>query len=584
MTPTRDNAVAGPQQLIADLQRELVGAQRELAECRAERDEGLAREAALAEVLGVINSSPGDLALVFDAILDKAHVLCGAAYGGLMIFNGKSFRVAAARDEPGFVEYWQGQGPITPPEGTPLAQVMLGEQITHIHDAKAENSGRNAPAYARLIDLGRVRTLLIVPLRKDEALLGVITAFRQEVRPFPDNQIALLQNFAAQAAIAMENARLITETREALEQQTATAEVLKVINSSPGDLAPVFDAILEKAHRLCGAAYGALVLYNGEYFCAVRVRGYPEHVAESVRRPFRGSVFHEELIRGERYVHIPDVIAVASQLSRTPGQAMTAAGFRTTLMVPLRKDGKLLGHISASRLEVHPFSEKEIALLENFAAQAVIAMENARLLTETRDALEQQTATAEVLQVINSSPGDLAPVFDAILEKAHALCGVAYGSFLIRDGGEFCVVAAHDEDSDPNGASRYIAAREEQARLRPAAGTPLWRVLNGERLVHLAEAMADESYRHAPAYARVIDAGGIRTLLQVPLRKEDELLGVITAFRREVRPFSDKQIVLLQNFASQAVIAIENARLLTETREALEQQTATRRGLAGHQL
>ena len=195
---------------------------------------------------------------MFDAILDKAHVLCGAAYGGLMIFNGESFRVAAARGEPDFVEYWQGQGPITPPEGTPLSRVMLGEQLTHIHDAIAEDSVRSAPAYARLIDLGRVRTLLIVPLRKDEALLGVITAFRQEVRPFSDKQISLLQNFAAQAVIAMENARLLTETREALEQQTATSEILSVISRSPSDIRPVFEAIVAHAASLCEAEFSAV--------------------------------------------------------------------------------------------------------------------------------------------------------------------------------------------------------------------------------------------------------------------------------------------------------------------------------------
>ena len=308
MKPTRDNASAGPQQRIADLQRELGRAQRELAESRAERDEGLAREAALAEVLGVINSSPGDLTSVFDAILDKAHVLCGAAYGGLMIFNGESFRVAAARGEPDFVEYWQGQGPITPPEGTPLSRVMLGEQLTHIHDAIAEDSVRSAPAYARLIDLGRVRTLLIVPLRKDEALLGVITAFRQEVRPFSDKQISLLQNFAAQAVIAMENARLLTETREALEQQTATAEVLGVINSSPGDLAPVFEALVEKAMRLCDAAHGALRTYDGQDFHLMAAYGQPKAVEPLQRLPMRpiGPGPFELLVRGEAVVHIPD--------------------------------------------------------------------------------------------------------------------------------------------------------------------------------------------------------------------------------------------------------------------------------------
>jgi GAF domain-containing protein len=165
-----------------------------------------------------------------------------------MIYDGEAFRVAAAHGEPSFVEYWQQQGAIKPPEGTPLARmIMHGEPISHIADAIAEDGYRNAPSYARLIDLSGTRTLLMVPLRKDATLIGVITAFRQEVRPFSDKEIALLQNFAAQAVIAMENARLITETREALEQQTATAEVLGVINSSPGDLQPVFDAILKSA-------------------------------------------------------------------------------------------------------------------------------------------------------------------------------------------------------------------------------------------------------------------------------------------------------------------------------------------------
>ena len=421
MKPTRDNASAGPQQRIADLQRELGRAQRELAESRAERDEGLAREAALAEVLGVINSSPGDLTSVFDAILDKAHVLCGAAYGGLMIFNGESFRVAAARGEPDFVEYWQGQGPITPPEGTPLSRVMLGEQLTHIHDAIAEDSVRSAPAYARLIDLGRVRTLLIVPLRKDEALLGVITAFRQEVRPFSDKQISLLQNFAAQAVIAMENARLLTETREALEQQTATAEVLGVINSSPGDLAPVFEALVEKAMRLCDAAHGALRTYDGQDFHLMAAYGQPKAVEPLQRLPMRpiGPGPFELLVRGEAVVHIPDSRETAHYRNQPRArERIDLANIRTWLGVALRKEGVLLGAIIVYRQEVRPFSDKQIALLQNFAAQAVIAIENAQLITETREALEQQTATAEVLQVINSSPGDLKPVFDTMLEKA----------------------------------------------------------------------------------------------------------------------------------------------------------------------
>jgi GAF domain-containing protein len=569
MKPTRDNASAGPQQRIADLQRELGRAQRELAESRAERDEGLAREAALAEVLGVINSSPGDLTSVFDAILDKAHVLCGAAYGGLMIFNGESFRVAAARGEPDFVEYWQGQGPITPPEGTPLSRVMLGEQLTHIHDAIAEDSVRSAPAYARLIDLGRVRTLLIVPLRKDEALLGVITAFRQEVRPFSDKQISLLQNFAAQAVIAMENARLLTETREALEQQTATAEVLGVINSSPGDLAPVFEALVEKAMRLCDAAHGALRTYDGQDFHLMAAYGQPKAVEPLQRLPIRpiGPGPFELLVRGEAVVHIPDSRETAHYRNQPRArERIDLANIRTWLGVALRKEGVLLGAIIVYRQEVRPFSDKQIALLQNFAAQAVIAMENAQLITETREALEQQTATAEVLQVINSSPGDLKPVFDTMLEKALNLCDAAFGVLWTK-------VAESYQASALSGVPPKYADFVTREPRGPEPGGVLGRLVRGEALVHIPDTTAttpsDETGRTQA------ELSGARTVLGVSLRKDNAFLGAFLIYRKEVRPFTDKQIALLQNFAAQAVIAMENARLLTETREALDQQTAT---------
>jgi GAF domain-containing protein len=564
MSATPDSTLANPEQLIADLQRQLAEREAELAECKAERDEALEQQTATAEVLQVINSSPGELKPVFDAMLEKAMRLCQAAFGGLFIWEGERLRAVATRGLSERLDDFVRQG-----FKANATRLIHGEAIEHIVDLTQEPLG-GRPGGAAAVELGGARTMLNVALRKDDVLLGSFSVFRQEVRPFSDNEIALLQNFAAQAVIAMENARLLAETREALEQQTATAEVLQVINSSPGDLAPVFDAILEKAHSLCGADHGSLFLQDGEIFRAIASRGMPEAMTDPLREGIRAndSSLARPLMAGEPFVHVHD-----SALDEHPNWIKRAldvvSSHRTLLSIPLRKSGTLLGMIVAGRFEIRPFTDKQIALLQNFASQAVIAMENARLITETREALEQQTATAEVLGVINSSPGDLTPVFAAILEKATQLCEAPFGVLRTWDGERFHVAAVQGDPEFTQWARGY-------GPFAPAdPSSPAGRIVSGEEVVRFADAPEEEALRISPGFRALVEASGMRSGVILALRKDGTLRGNVTVYRQEVRPFSDKQIALLQNFAAQAVIAMENARLLTETREALEQQTAT---------
>jgi len=397
------------------------------------------------------------------------------------------------------------------------------------------------------------------------------------VRPFTDKQIELVQNFAAQAVIAIENARLLKELRQSLEQQTATADVLRVISSSPGELEPVFGAMLESATRICEAKFGSLFLREGDGLRAVALHGAPPAFAEERRRhpviyPEPTSLLGRTVATKQagQIADIQDEADYAVPSGGTGAQLAKLGGARSAVVVPMVKEDEAVGAIVIYRQEVRPFSDKQVDLLTNFAAQAVIAIENARLLNELRqrtsdltESLEQQTATSEVLRVISSSPGDLKPVFEAILENAIRLCGAKFGNLYLCEGDGF-------RDAAEVGAPPAFAELLRQRGLfRPLASSHLVRVRQTKRVSHTAD-YAAEGIPSPP-----VKLGGARSTVDVPMLKDDELIGVFSIYRQEVRPFTDKQIDMVKNFAAQGVIAIENARLLSELRQSLQQQTAT---------
>src|SRR5262249_38917680 len=400
-------------------------------------------------------------------------------------------------------------------------------------------------------------------------------------------QVELVQNFAAQAVIGIENTRLLNELRqrtadlsESLEQQTATAEVLRVISSSPGELELVFEAMLTNAIRLCEAKFGVLYLHDEGRLRVGATHDVPPAFAEARREPFTPApdASTGKVVATKQAVQIADLAATKSYSDRNPlvVAAVEIGGVRTSLSVPMLKENALVGVISIYRKGVRLFTDKQSALLRNFAAQAVIAIENARLLNELRErpgdlteSLEQQTATSEVLKVISSSPGELQPVFGAMLQNAVRICGAKFGNIYRWDGDALQLVAAH------NTPPAFVEART-RSPFRPNPTTPIGRLMATKAIVHVNDVAAERAYeQREPDMVAAVELTGVRTVLLVPMLKENELVGVLSVYRQEVCPFTDRQIALLQNFAAQAVIAIENARLLNELRQSLQQQTAT---------
>jgi GAF domain-containing protein len=542
----------------------------ELKQRTADLTESLEQQTATADVLRVISSSPSELRPVFEAILENVTRICDAPFVGLFRFESGAARLVAERGlSQDFAGFLQREGN-RPGPNHPFVRMARTKRIVHVPEYLNDEAyiGRD-PMTVAGVEIGGIRTLLAVPMLKDDELIGFIATYRQEARPFTDKHIELVTNFAAQAVIAIENTRLLNELRESLEQQTATSEVLKVISSSPGDLDPVFQAMLENATHICEAEFGILFSFDGEQFSKAATRNVPVALLEFIDRrgpfvPPAGTALHDMLTTG-KVAHRPD-----ASVSETQSAPVRLGGAKSFLAVPMFKDEALVGAISIYRQEVRPFSDKQIELLQNFAAQAVIAIENTRLLNELRQSLEQQTATSDVLRIISSSPGELEPVFQAMLANATRICDASFGILLLREEDSFRRVARY------NAPAEYVKFTDANPLIHRSQSVSLNRLIETKQTDHVADMTVEE------AEAPIVRFGGARTLLSVPMLKDDELIGAIGIYRQEVRRFSEKQVALVTNFAAQAVIAIENTRLLNELRqrtddlsEALEQQTAT---------
>jgi GAF domain-containing protein len=561
----------------------------ENARLLSELRESLAQQTATADVLRVISRSPGDLEPVFQAMLENATRLCEAPFGTMLLRDGGVLRIVARHVPPApTVTFERGSELVISDNSThPLVRVLDSKEVIHFADLRTDQSyiGGN-PRVMALVDLVGARTGLCVPMLKDDECIGAFVAIRLEVRPFADKQIELVKNFASQAVIAIENARLLTELRqrttdlsESLARQTATSDILRVISQSPTDERPVFNSIVLTATRLLHCDLAFMHMCDGATFLQAAAASPEGLIADLdlTKWPIDANAyFPARAIIGKKMLHLPDWSLI--ELPEHERNMHEMFGINSALYLPLLRKDQCLGLLTLAGKRPNIFGSADIGQAESFRDQALIAIENTRLFNETAEALEQQTATSEVLQVISSSPGDLQPVFVSMLENAVRICHASWGTIYRCEGDLLRLVATHDTPA----AFSELRGRSPLYRHHPQ--DLLGRLMATKELVHFTDSAVEEVYvkRLDPVFVAAVELGGVRTALAVPMLKDDELIGAFVVARQEVRPFTDKEIALVQNFAAQAVIAIENTRLLTELRQrtdeletTLEYQTAT---------
>jgi signal transduction histidine kinase len=545
-------------------------------ELRRELADSREQQAATAEILRVISSSPTDLQRVFAEIATSAARLCGTYDAVIRQVEGEVLRLVAHH------------GPVPTPSTIPVSRnsvvgcAVIDRRTIHVADLQSE-ADEYPESRNRALQLGH-RTALGVPLVHAGEAVGVILIRRTDVHPFTDRQIDLLKTFADQAVIAIGNTRLFEdvqartkELQESLEYQSAIGDVLAVISRSPSNVQPVLDMIAVTAMRLCQSDRATIWRLEDRSHRLVAMAPSDEtlkhRLGETIIPVDRSSVSGRVALDG-RTVHVHDAWEDSVNLA-VPELVRDTR--RTIVGVPLLSKGAVAGVIILPRSKVQPFTGRQIALVETFAEQAVIAIENARLFEaeqaskrELQESLEQQTATSEVLGVISSSPGELNPVFQAMMANATRLCEAKFGVMWLRDQGGFRAVALH------NAPQEFADERARHPMVYPPKDTGLARLVDTKMVNQIADIRAIQSYiERDPFVVASAELGGYRTVLNVPMLRDYDLVGAMSIYRQEVRPFNDKQVQLVNNFAKQAVIAIENTRLLNEVRESLQQQTAT---------
>jgi GAF domain-containing protein len=552
----------------------LARAQAALRRARDEARGALERERAISEVFARMAGSASDIGPVLSAVAERAAHLCEAEQATVLMLEEAEFLRPR-------VTYSSDHGPLPNPatlvrlhRGYITGRAAIEGRTINVEDAAILNDSEYPQGSVNQRKLG-YRSFLAVPMLREGRAIGVIAVWRRFVRKFSDKHVALVRTFADQAVIAIENARLFNETREALEQQTATGEILKVISRSTTDVQPVFDTIARNARQLLGGSSASVILVDGAEVRMAALSTVPgAEVYQVARQAYPMSLdklarerpqFAKLLASGEP-ASMTDV-EVDHAASASVLEFARAAGIRSNTAVPMLRDGKPIGLIVVNRREPHATTADEIRLLETFADQAVIAIENVRLFNETRESLEQQTAISEVLRVISNSPTDVKPVLDAVAGRAARICEASDALIFMREG-EHIINMAHFGEIEP-GAGLHVGANVPLNR-EMAAGRA---ILDGAP-IHIEDMLAlrpDEWQKALELRKR----SQHRTMLAVPLMRENRALGAIVLRRMEMRPFTDKQIELLKVFAAQAAIAIENVRLFNETKAALEQQTAT---------